>query len=72
MFDKDAAPSIIFLFFGGVKKLHMEALKGEFGVNHYGNKLARGPSEGEERKEGLVLGSFCLFEGNECSVPALG
>lgn len=39
----------------------MVALQGEFGVNHYANELARGPSEGEEEKEGLGLGSVaCL------------
>lgn len=48
----------------------MVALQGEFGVNHYANELARGPSEGEEEEEGLGL--HCLFEGNKCSVPALG
>jgi len=30
-------------------------------VNHYANKLARGPSEGEEEREGLELSSIaCL------------
>lgn len=33
----------------------MVALEGELGVNHYGNELARGPSEGEEEEEGLRL-----------------
>lgn len=37
--------------------LQMLALQGEFGVNHYANELARGPSEGEEGKEGPGLGS---------------
>lgn len=32
----------------------MVALQGGFGVNHYANELARGPSEGEEEEEGLV------------------
>lgn len=37
------------------------ALQGEFGVNHYANELARGPSEGEDKKEGPGLGSVaCL------------
>lgn len=39
----------------------MVARQGERGVNHYANELARGPSEGEEEKEGLGLGSVaCL------------
>lgn len=42
-----------------------------FGVNHYANELARGPSEGEGEEEGLGLQLCCLFEGNECSVPLL-
>lgn len=39
----------------------MAALQGEFGVNHYANEPTRGPTEGEEEKEGLGLGSVaCL------------
>lgn len=39
----------------------MVARQRELGVNHYANGLARGPSEGEEEKEGLGLGSVaCL------------
>lgn len=40
-----------------ILNLQMVALQGEFGVNHYANELARGPSEGEEEKEGLELSS---------------
>lgn len=36
----------------------MVALQGEFGVNHCANDLFRGPSEGEEEKEGLELSSI--------------
>lgn len=50
----------------------MVALQGEFGVNHYANELARGPSEGEEEEGGAWAQLPCLFEGNERSVPVLG
>lgn len=41
----------------------MKALKGEFGVNHYGNELARGLSEGEEKEEGLASALFACLRG---------
>lgn len=57
LFNNDRAPLTIFK----KKNLQMVARQGERGVNHYANELARGPSEGEEEKEGLGLGSVaCL------------
>lgn len=55
LFNDDRAPLTI------LKNLQMVACHGELGVNHYANEPARGPSEGEEEKEGLGLSSVaCL------------
>lgn len=51
---------------GGLRKkkpTNHSPFQESFGVNHYANERARGPSEGVAEKEGLVLGSVCLSEG---------
>lgn len=46
LFENDSAPRWF-------QKTYKQWPFKEFGVNHYANELVRGPSEGEEEKEGL-------------------
>lgn len=47
LFNNDGAPLTI------LKTYKHRPFRGELGVNHYANKVARGPSEGEDNGEGL-------------------